>query len=152
MTLPLTDSERRKFIPFDVQRRASCEADHGRRNTQAAQAPSAFNRETWRGWINGNWPLISVGHIPSLTLSECPLWVAHVRVMSATMLQRNLLYTGVTRGKRLVVLVGQKKAIAIAVRNVSGRRRWSKLGEWLRPGGGGGGRGGRGGGGLGLGG
>ena len=36
-------------------------------------------------------------------------------------------------GKRLVVLVGQKKAIAIAVRNVSGRRRWSKLAEWLRP-------------------
>jgi exodeoxyribonuclease V alpha subunit len=31
-----------------------------------------------------------------------------------------------------VVLVGQKKAIAIAVRNVSGRRRWSKLDEWLR--------------------
>ena len=47
------------------------------------------------------------------------------------MLQRNLLYTGVTRGKRLVVLVGQKKAVAIAVRNVSGRRRWSKLDEWL---------------------
>ena len=47
------------------------------------------------------------------------------------MLQRNLLYTGVTRGKRLVVLVGQKKAVAIAVRNVSGRRRWSKLAEWL---------------------
>jgi exodeoxyribonuclease V alpha subunit len=47
------------------------------------------------------------------------------------MLRRNLLYTGVTRGKRLVVLVGQKKAVAIAVRNVSGRRRWSKLGEWL---------------------
>jgi len=36
------------------------------------------------------------------------------------MLQRNLLYTGVTRGKRLVVLVGQKKAVATAVRNVSG--------------------------------
>jgi exodeoxyribonuclease V alpha subunit len=33
-----------------------------------------------------------------------------------------------------VVLVGQKKAIAIAVRNVSGRRRWSKLDEWLRVG------------------
>src|ERR1700722_2859817 len=47
------------------------------------------------------------------------------------MLQRNLLYTGVTRGKRLVVLVGQKKAVAIAVRDVSGRRRWSKLAEWL---------------------
>jgi exodeoxyribonuclease V alpha subunit len=49
------------------------------------------------------------------------------------MLQRNLLYTGITRGKRLVVLVGQKKAVATAVRNVSGRRRWSKLDEWLRP-------------------
>ena len=47
------------------------------------------------------------------------------------MLKRNLLYTGVTRGKRLAVLVGQKKAVAIAVRNVSGRRRWSKLDEWL---------------------
>ena len=47
-------------------------------------------------------------------------------------LQRNLL-TGITRGKRLVVLVGQKKAVAIAVRNVSGRRRWSKLEEWLQP-------------------
>jgi exodeoxyribonuclease V alpha subunit len=50
------------------------------------------------------------------------------------MLQRNLLYTNITRGKRLVVLVGQKKAIAVAVHNVSGRRRWSKLQEWLRPG------------------
>jgi exodeoxyribonuclease V alpha subunit len=49
------------------------------------------------------------------------------------MLQRNLLYTGIIRGKRLVVLVGQKKAVAIAVRNVSGRRRWSKLEEWLQP-------------------
>jgi exodeoxyribonuclease V alpha subunit len=48
------------------------------------------------------------------------------------MLQRNLPYTGVTRAKKLVVLIGRKKAVAIAVRNVSGRRRWSKLGEWLR--------------------
>jgi exodeoxyribonuclease V alpha subunit len=47
------------------------------------------------------------------------------------MLQRNLLYTGVTRGKRLVVLVGQHKAVTIAVRSVSGRRRWSKLRVWL---------------------
>ena len=50
------------------------------------------------------------------------------------MLQRNLLYTGVTRGKRLVVLVSQKKAIAIAVRNASGQRRRSKIGEWLSAG------------------
>ena len=41
-------------------------------------------------------------------------------------LARNLLYTGVTRGKRLVVLVGQRKALAIAVRNQGSRRRWAK--------------------------
>ena len=46
-------------------------------------------------------------------------------------LQRNLIYTGVTRGKKLVVLVGQKKAVAIAVKNICRRRRWSKLQEWL---------------------
>jgi hypothetical protein len=57
--------------------------------------------------------------------------VIPVMTQRHAMLQRNLLYTGVTRGKRLVVLVGQKKAVAIAVRNVSGRRRWSKLAEWL---------------------
>ncbi len=66
--------------------------------------------------------------------SEYPAVIIPVLTQHYPMLQRNLLYTGVTRGKRLVVLVGQKKAIAIAVRNVSGRRRWSKLAEWLRPG------------------
>jgi len=64
--------------------------------------------------------------------SEYPAVVIPVLTQHYAMLQRNLLYTGVTRGKKLVVLVGQKKAIAIAVRNVSGRRRWSKLAEWLR--------------------
>ena len=47
------------------------------------------------------------------------------------MLQRNLLYTAVTRGKRLVVIVGQKKALAIAVKGKQTKRRWSKLREWL---------------------
>jgi exodeoxyribonuclease V alpha subunit len=65
--------------------------------------------------------------------SEYPAVVIPVMSQHYAMLQRNLLYTGVTRGKRLVVLVGQKKAVAIAVRNISGRRRWSKLSEWLRP-------------------
>jgi exodeoxyribonuclease V alpha subunit len=51
------------------------------------------------------------------------------------MLARNLLYTGVTRGKTLVVLVGQRRALAIAMRNEGARRRWSKLREWLAPGG-----------------
>jgi exodeoxyribonuclease V alpha subunit len=62
---------------------------------------------------------------------EYPAVVIPVMTQHCAMLQRNLLYTGVTRGRRLVVLVGQKKAVAIAVRNVSGRRRWSKLREWL---------------------
>jgi exodeoxyribonuclease V alpha subunit len=65
--------------------------------------------------------------------SEYPAVVIPVLTQHYAMLQRNLLYTGVTRGRKLVVLVGQKKAVAIAVRNVSGRRRWSKLAEWLRP-------------------
>jgi exodeoxyribonuclease V alpha subunit len=63
--------------------------------------------------------------------SEYPAVVIPVMTQHYAMLQRNLLYTGVTRGKRLVVLVRQKKAVAITVRNVSGRRRWSKLAEWL---------------------
>jgi exodeoxyribonuclease V alpha subunit len=66
--------------------------------------------------------------------SEYPAVVIPVLTQHYAMLQRNLLYTGVTRGKKLVVSVGQKKAIAIAARNVSGRRRWSKLAEWLHPG------------------
>ena len=68
--------------------------------------------------------------------SEYPAVIIPVLTQHYAMLQRNLLYTGVTRGKKLVVLVvlvGQRKAVAIAVRNVSGRKRWSKLSEWLRP-------------------
>ena len=63
--------------------------------------------------------------------SEYPAVVIPVMTQHYATLQRNLVYTGVTRGKRPVVLVGQKKAVAIAVRNVSGRRRSSKLAEWL---------------------
>ncbi len=63
--------------------------------------------------------------------SEYPAVVIPVMTQHYAMLQRNLIYTGVTRGKKLVVLVGQKKAVAIGVKNVSGRRRWSKLDEWL---------------------
>jgi exodeoxyribonuclease V alpha subunit len=63
--------------------------------------------------------------------SEYPAVVIPVLTQHYVMLQRNLLYTGVTRGKRLVVLVGQTKAVAIAVHNASGRWRWSKLNEWL---------------------
>ncbi|AQS89092.1 DNA helicase RecD/TraA [Neoasaia chiangmaiensis NBRC 101099] len=63
--------------------------------------------------------------------SEYPAVVIPLVTQHYAMLARNLLYTGVTRGRMLVVLVGQKKALAIAVRNQGGRRRWSKLREWL---------------------
>jgi exodeoxyribonuclease V alpha subunit len=63
--------------------------------------------------------------------SEYPAVVIPVTTQHYLMLLRNLVYTGVTRGKQLVVLVGQKKALAIAVRGQQTRRRWTKLGEWL---------------------
>ena len=63
--------------------------------------------------------------------SEYPAVVIPLVTQHYAMLARNLLYTGVTRGRKLVVLVGQKKALAIAVRNQGGRRWWSKLREWL---------------------
>jgi len=44
------------------------------------------------------------------------------------LLQRNLLYTAITRGKRLVVVVGSKKALAIAVKNDKTQKRYT----WLR--------------------
>ena len=63
--------------------------------------------------------------------SEYPAVVIPLVTQHYMMLARNLLYTGVTRGKRLVVLVGQRKALAIAVRNQGSRRRWAKLREHL---------------------
>jgi exodeoxyribonuclease V alpha subunit len=63
--------------------------------------------------------------------SEYPAVVIPILTQHYTMLQRNLLYTGITRGKQLVVLIGQQKAIAMAVRNRQGRRRWSRLRELL---------------------
>jgi exodeoxyribonuclease V alpha subunit len=59
--------------------------------------------------------------------SEYPAVVIPLVTQHYTMLARNLLYTGVTRGKKLVVLVGQRKALAIAVRNHGSRRRWTRL-------------------------
>jgi exodeoxyribonuclease V alpha subunit len=64
--------------------------------------------------------------------SEYPAVVIPLLTQHYAMLQRNLVYTGLTRGKQLVVLVGQKKALAMAVKNHLGRRRYTKLAEWLR--------------------
>ena len=61
--------------------------------------------------------------------SEFPVVVIPVHTQHYKMLQRNLLYTGITRGKRLVVLVGTERAVAIAVKRADARRRYSGL-EW----------------------
>ncbi len=63
--------------------------------------------------------------------SEYPAVVIPLATQHYAMLARPLLYTGVTRGKRLVVVVGSRKALAMAVRNGGARRRWSKLHERL---------------------
>jgi exodeoxyribonuclease V alpha subunit len=58
--------------------------------------------------------------------------VIPVAAQHFVMLQRNLLYTGMPRGKRLFVLVGQQKAIAMAIRNNETARRFSGLETRLR--------------------
>ncbi|MHB8918149.1 MAG: SF1B family DNA helicase RecD2 [Desulfocucumaceae bacterium] len=63
--------------------------------------------------------------------SEYPAVVIPVMTQHFLLLQRNLLYTGITRGKKLVVLVGSKKALAIAVRNNKPRQRHTRLRERL---------------------
>ena len=59
--------------------------------------------------------------------SECPCVVIPVHTTHFKLLHRNLLYTGVTRGKQLVVLVGTQKAIMLAVKNDEVRRRYTGL-------------------------
>ncbi|MEZ4768738.1 MAG: ATP-dependent RecD-like DNA helicase [Caldilineales bacterium] len=65
--------------------------------------------------------------------SEFPAVIMPVMTQHYMMLQRNLLYTGVTRAKRLVVLVGTPRAVAIAVNNNRIADRYTGLSERLRP-------------------
>ena len=58
--------------------------------------------------------------------------VLPITMQHYVMLKRNLIYTGVTRGKRLVVMVGQKKALAMAVRGKHTLRRHTGLKYWLQ--------------------
>ena len=59
--------------------------------------------------------------------SEYPAVVIPVHTQHFTMLQRNLLYTGITRGRKLVVLVGSRKALWIAVRTAETKQRYTLL-------------------------
>lgn len=63
--------------------------------------------------------------------SEFPVVVMPVMMSHFVMLQRNLIYTGITRAKKLLVMIGDPKALGYAVRNVSGRQRKSLLKERL---------------------
>ena len=64
--------------------------------------------------------------------SEYPVIIIPLMTQHYPMLQKNLVYTGITRGKKLVILVGQKKALAIAVRNKKMQKRWSMLESRLK--------------------
>jgi exodeoxyribonuclease V alpha subunit len=66
--------------------------------------------------------------------SEYPAVVIPILTQHYVLLQRNLLYTGVTRGKKLVVIVGTKKAMAIAVKNNKTEKRYTLLKERLMKG------------------
>jgi exodeoxyribonuclease V alpha subunit len=64
--------------------------------------------------------------------SEFPAVVIPLATQHYVLLQRNLVYTGITRGKKVVVLIAQKKALGMAVRNDRTQRRYSGLLECLR--------------------
>src|SRR5664280_2806040 len=59
--------------------------------------------------------------------SEFPAVVIPVAMQHYMLLQRNLIYTGITRARQLLVMVGQKKALGLAVRNDQSRKRYSGL-------------------------
>jgi exodeoxyribonuclease V alpha subunit len=63
--------------------------------------------------------------------SEYPVVIMPVLTQHFVLLQRNLLYTGVTRGKRLVILIGTKKAVAIAIKNNKPQKRYTLLRQRL---------------------
>ena len=63
--------------------------------------------------------------------SEYPAVIIPITMQSFMMLRRELIYTGITRGKKLVIIIGQKKALAIAVKNKDRVQRYSKLRELI---------------------
>ena len=66
--------------------------------------------------------------------SEYPAVVIPLSTQHYTLLQRNLIYTGVTRGQKLVVVLGQPKALRIAIETLSSRQRLTKLAQRIMDG------------------
>ena len=65
--------------------------------------------------------------------SEYPAVVIPVMMQHYVLLQRNLIYTGVTRGKKLVILVGESRALHTAIKNNKTRKRFTRLAQRLAP-------------------
>jgi exodeoxyribonuclease V alpha subunit len=59
--------------------------------------------------------------------SECPCIIMPIHISHFKLLFRNLLYTGITRGKKRVILIGSKKALAIGIRNQESLKRYTGL-------------------------
>ena len=94
--------------------------------------------------FDGKWVEYDITELDELTLayattihkaqgSEYPIVVMPVLMTHFVMLQRNLIYTGITRAKKICVLIGAMKALAYAVRNVSVLKRNTSLRERLNP-------------------
>ncbi len=64
--------------------------------------------------------------------NEYPAIIVPVLTQHFVLLQRNLIYTAITRGKKLVILIGSQKALEMAVRNDQTASRYSRLAELLR--------------------
>ncbi len=63
--------------------------------------------------------------------SECPCIIIPIHTSHFKLLQRNLLYTALTRGKKLVVLIGSKQAIALAIQNDEVEKRHTGLSHFV---------------------
>jgi exodeoxyribonuclease V alpha subunit len=80
--------------------------------------------------VKGHHELVTLlGAAPS---SEHPAVVIPLTTQHYLMLRRKLVYTAITRAKQLAVLIGQRRALAIAVQDSHAQTRWSKLKQWLR--------------------
>jgi exodeoxyribonuclease V alpha subunit len=66
--------------------------------------------------------------------SEFPVVVIPLHTQNYIMLKRNLLYTGITRGKKMVVLIGSKKAAHIAIKTLDSHKRNTRLAERIKNG------------------
>jgi exodeoxyribonuclease V alpha subunit len=100
------------------------------------------NFEGLGGKVKISYPLVDIDDLKlayALTIhksqgSEFPCVIIPVHTTNYMMLKRNLLYTGITRGKRLVVLAGTMKAVSLAIRTIDNSKRNSNLKHFIREG------------------